>query len=165
MRKIFLLLLCLVSVFTLAGCGDKEISSASIVRDDARTGGSYSFVYDKKERLITIGGEGEVIQYSSANLAEGVDAGCRIGLKVTAPDEVSDLEDATLEMNGVNYSSGDFLEEINGQKQRFFVIQPLVSEEDKEIGFSVKWQNGTKKQQYKIVIAPGTKFMGGTETN
>ncbi len=161
--RLFVLFLCVVSAVCLSGCGDKELSSAKIERDDARTGGSYSFVYDKKERIITIGGEGEVIQYSSENLAEGVAAGCRIGLKVSAPDDAQDVEDATLEMNGVSYSSGDFLEVINGKKQRFFVIQPLVSEEDKDIGFSVKWQDGTKRQHYKIKIVDGTKFMGHTQ--
>lgn len=161
MKKLkgLLVFLCLTCVLLSAGCGDKELPSAKIVRDDQRTGGSLSFVYDSRDRVVYIGGEDEVIQYSTANEEKGYGEGTRIGLKVTAPDEDLDLENATLEMHGINYSSGDFLETINGQKQRFFNIYPLVSKDDKEIYFTVKWQDGTKKQEYKIVVVDGTKFM------
>ena len=149
---------CFVSIFALSGC-DKDVSSAQIVRDDARTGGSLSFVYDQKERMVFFGGEDEVVQYSSADETKNLDEGCRVGLKVSAPSDVTNVENATLEMNGINYSSADFLESVNGQKQRFFNVYPSVSKEDKEVGFAVKWQDGTKKQKYKIKIEKGTKFM------
>lgn len=145
--------------FISFGCGSKELDSASIVRDNLRTGGSLSFVYDKSQRVVYVGGEDEVVQFSEADESKGLSEGCRIGLKVTAPDENLDLETATLEMNGVNYSSGNFLETINGQKQRFFNLYPLVSKEDDEIKFSVTWQDGTKQQDYKIIMVSGTKYM------
>ncbi len=163
MKKIFkfvlIFVLCVFPTLFLGGCGGKELSSATITRDDARTGGSLSFVYDKNLRTIQIGGEGEVVQYSSENLGKGIEEGCRVGLKVTAPDESLNLENATLEMNGVHYSSGDFLETINGQKQRFFNIYPLVSENDEKIKFIVCWEDGTKEQEYEIIIMDGTRFM------
>lgn len=157
--RFFTLFICFCAVFTLVGCGEKELASAKITRDDQRTGGSYSFVYDSHLRTVTIGGEGEVIQYSQANIAEGLEEGTRIGLKITAPDENLDLSTATLEMNGVHYASKDFLEVINGQRQRFFTIQPLVSEVDKELKLVICWADGAKEQEYKIVVADGTKFM------
>ena len=159
--KVLVVLLCLMMIFPFIsfGCGSKEIDSASIVRDDLRTGGSLSFVYDKSQRVVYVGGEDEVVQFSEADESKGLSEGCRIGLKVTAPDENLDLETATLEMNGVNYSSGNFLETINGQKQRFFNLYPLVSKEDDEIKFSVTWQDGTKQQDYKIIMVSGTKYM------
>lgn len=159
--KVLVVLLCLMMIFPFIsfGCGSKEIDSASIVRDDLRTGGSLSFVYDKSQRVVYVGGEDEVVQFSEADESKGLSEGCRIGLKVTAPDEKLDLETATLEMNGVNYSSGNFLETINGQKQRFFNLYPLVSKEDDEIKFSVTWQDGTKQQDYKIIMVSGTKYM------
>lgn len=135
------------------------MDSASIVRDDLRTGGSLSFVYDKSQRVIYIGGEDEIVQFSEADETKGLAEGCRIGLKVTAPNENIDLNTATLEMNGINYSSGNFLETINGQKQRFFNIYPIVSKEDDTIKFSITWQDGTKEQEYKIVMVSGTKYM------
>lgn len=146
-------------IFCLNGCGLNEIESAKITRDDVRTGGSLSFVYDKKDRVVYIGGESDVIQYSSEDETKNLQAGNRVGLKVTAPDEAIDVENATLEMNGVNYASGDFLELINGQKQRFFVIQPTFSKEVDEMKFSITWDDKTKKQEYKIEIIDGTKFM------
>lgn len=157
--KFFVIGLCLFSSILLCGCGDKELPSAKITRDDARTGGSLSFVYDKVQRTIHIGGEGEVVQFSSKDDGKGFDEGTRVGLKVTAPDESLDLTDATLEMNGVNYASGDFLESINGQKQRFFNLYPHVSKEDMQVKFYVTWGSGTKKQEYTIIIVDGTKFM------
>ena len=159
--KVLVVLLCLMMIFPFIsfGCGSKELDSASIVRDDLRTGGSLSFVYDKNQRVAYVGGEDEVVQFSEADESKGLSEGCRIGLKVTAPGENLDLETATLEMNGVNYSSGNFLETINGQKQRFFNLYPLVSKEDDEIKFSVTWQDGTKQQDYKIIMVSGTKYM------
>lgn len=156
--KILFVFVCLFATLALAGCGDVELESATITRDDARTGGSLSFVYDSKERTIHIGGEGEVVQYSSADESKGISEGCRVGLKVTAPDESLDISDATLEMNGVKYASGDFLETVNGQKQRFFNIYPLVSEDDMQVNFIVKWADGTAKQEYKVIIVEGTSF-------
>ena len=128
-------------------------------RDDARVGGSLSFVYDQKERLVTVGGKDEVVQYYDADEIKKLDAGCRIGLKVTAPDENLNVENAVLEMNGVVYSSGEFLENVDGQKQRFFNIYPVVSKEVPSVSFSIKWQDGTKKQTYKMVVENGTKFL------
>lgn len=157
--KVFVVFICLFTVFLSAGCGGRDLPPAKITRDDARTGGSLSFVYDKNLKTIYVGGEEEVVQYSSANEEKNLSEGCRIGLKVVAPDVELDVSNATLEMNGVNYSSGDFLEIINGQKQRFFNIYPLVSKEDEEIKFCITWEEGAKKQEYKIVLATGTKFM------
>lgn len=157
--RILVVFMCLISCLALCGCGDKELGSAKIVRDDARTGGSLSFVYDAKQRQIYIGGVDEVVQFSAADEVRGLSAGCRVGLKVTAPDENLNVENATLEMNGVKYASGEFLESVNGQKQRFFNIYPIVSKNDKEIKFTVSWADGTKKQAYKIVVVDGTKFM------
>ncbi|MBP3431476.1 MAG: hypothetical protein J6K39_01295 [Clostridia bacterium] len=157
--KIGLLILCIFSSICLAGCGDVELEAATIVRDDARTGGSLSFVYDKNQRMIYFGGTEEVVQYSGADESRGMEEGCRVGLRVTAPNESLDLETATLEMNGIHYSSSQFLENINGQPQRFFSIYPIVNKEDEEIMFKVKWSDGTKEQEYKIVVVKGTKFM------
>ena len=53
----------------------------------------------------------------------------------------------------------DFLEEINGQKQKFFNIYPLVSKEDTKVEFSIKWQDKTKKQSYLLIVQEGTKFL------
>lgn len=161
MKKIkkIAIFVCLLSIFCCAGCGGKELPSAKITRDDARTGGSLSFVYDQNSRMIYVGGQDEIVQFSSADEARNLGEGCRIGLKVTAPDEKLDVSTATLEMNGINYSSGDFLEVVNGQKQRFFNLYPLVSKEDEKIIFSITWQEGTEKQIYTIEIIDGTKFM------
>lgn len=157
--KIFIIVLCVTATLTCFGCGAKKLDSAKIVRDEARTGGSLSFVYDKNQRKVYVGGEDEVFQYSFEDLSRGLSEGCRFGIKVTAPDEMLDLEKATLEINGVNYSSGDFLEKINGEKQRFFNFYPLFSKDNMKLKFAVIWQDGTKKQEYKIIVVDGTRFM------
>lgn len=144
------LLICLI---ILSGCGGRELNSAKILRDDVRTGGSLSFVYDSNQRTVFIGDEGEVVQYSVGDDNEGN----RVGIKVIAPDEKLNLDNASLKMNGVNYSN--FLEVINGQKQRFFNLYPIFNEKQKTTSFSVKWSDNTKEQTYKLVIVEGTKFM------
>jgi len=156
----FVVLMLLVGVSLLSfGCGKKEVDSATITRDDARVGGSLSFVYNKDTRKVHIGGDGEVIQYSLANDTLGFDDGCRVGLKITAPDEKVDLKTASLKMNDVRYAMGDFLEQINGQPQRFFTIYPSFTEEDREVELTIVWGDKIKKQDYKIIIEKGTKFM------
>lgn len=156
--KFFVFFMCFVSVFCLAGC-NQELSAAKITRDDARTGGSLSFVYDAAQRTVFVGGQDEVVQFSSADEAKNLTEGNRIGIKVTAPDEKLDLSTATLKMNDVTYSSGDFLESVNDQKQRFFNIYPMFSKEDTEVLFSITWQEGTCEQEYKIIVVEGTKFL------
>ena len=58
MRKKFLCLLLIFSTLILSGCFAKEISSAEILRDEAKVGGSLSCVYNQKDRCVYIGGEG-----------------------------------------------------------------------------------------------------------
>ena len=148
----FLMVLCTF------GCG-KSVSSAKIVRDDLRVGGTLSFVYDKNSREIFVGGEDEVFQYSAKNEEKGFDEGNRFGLKVIAPDEKFDLKNAKLEMGGVSYLSEDFLEVIDGQIQRFFYIYPSFSKDNRKVTFAIVWDDKTQKQEYKIIVVDGTRFM------
>lgn len=141
------------------GCGKKAVEPASISRDDARVGGSLSFVYNKDKREIRVGGEGEVVQYSSKNDSLGFEEGCRIGLKITAPDGDFDLTTASLKMNDIRYSMGDFLSQVNGKPQRVFTIYPKVSKEDDCVKFYINWSDKTKGQDYKLIVEKGTKFM------
>lgn len=157
-RNVVLLSLVLLTIFSF-GCGSKEVESAVITRDDARVGGSLSFVYNKDTRKIYVGGDGEVVQYSSANDTLGFEEGCRVGLKITAPNEELDLTTATFEMNDIKYSMGNFLEMVNGQPQRYFTVYPKVSKEDDTVEMSITWQEKTKRQDYKLIIVEGTKFM------
>ena len=149
--------MCFFMVFCLFGCG-KSVESASILRDDEKVGGSLSFVYDKEERLISIGGDGEVLQYSAANIEKGYDEGNRVGIKVVAPDIAFNLESSKLKMNDRTYSVGEFYQTINGQKQRFFNLYPIFSEDDKEVFFSIVWDKGIEEQKYKMKIVDGTIF-------
>lgn len=149
--------MCFLMIFCLFGCG-KDVESAKISRDDERVGGSLSFVYDKKERLISVGGEGEVLQYSDGNIEKGYAEGNRVGLKVTCPDVDFNLENSKLMMNGRTYSVGDFYQTVDGQKQRFFNIYPAFSQDDRVVFFSVVWDSNIKEQKYKIEIVDGTIF-------
>ena len=161
LRKIALGM-CFLMVFCLFGCG-KNIESAKISRDDERVGGSLSFVYDKKERLISVGGDGEILQYCAANIEKGYDEGNRVGIKVVAPDVDFNLENSKLKMNGRTYAMGEFYQTVDGQKQRFFNLYPIFSEDDKEACFSVVWDKGIEEQKYKVKIADGTVFAQKSE--
>ena len=146
-------------VFCLFGC-QKTMSTATILRDDARVGGSLSFVFDKNLHTAYVGGDGEFVQFSQSNAEKGFDAGYRVGLKVVAPSEKINFDNSKLEINGVKYVLGSFLETINEEKQGFFNLYPEFSKEDREVNFSIKWDDGIKKQEYKIILAEGTGFAG-----
>lgn len=158
-KKIFVLVWLCLGMMCLYGCGTKKLDNASIVRDEARVGGSLSFVYDKGKSVVYLGGENEVVQFSAKDESRNLEAGNRIGIKVVAPDEKLDFEGASLEMNGITYSAKEFLETVGGNVQRFFYIYPYFSKDDDVVRFCVKWQDGVKEQCYKLVVVEGTKFM------
>ena len=156
MNKVLLIFLILLSIVSTA-CGTKIYSSATITRDEANTGGDISFIYDEHTKNIYFGGEGEYLQYYSADEVKGLDAGYRVGIKVTAPGEVKNLDDTVLEMNGNKYN--DIFEKIENQPQNYFYIYPTFSEETKEINFKITWTQMSKPQKYKVILNEKTKFL------
>ncbi len=161
MKKVLLIFLILLSIVSTA-CGTKIYSSATITRDEANTGGDISFIYDEHTKNIYFGGEGEYLQYYSADEVKGLDAGYRVGIKVTAPGEVKNLDDTVLEMNGNKYN--DIFEKIENQPQNYFYIYPTFSEKTKEINFKITWTQMSKPQKYKVVLNEKTKFLESEQT-
>ena len=156
MKKVLLIFLILLSIVSTA-CGTKIYSSATITRDEANTGGDISFIYDEHTKNIYFGGEGEYLQCYSADEVKGLDAGYRVGIKVIAPSEVKNLEDAVLEINGNKYN--DFFEKIESQPQNYFYIYPTFNEKTKEINFKITWTQMSKPQKYKVILNEKTKFL------
>lgn len=152
--KVKICLILVLCVLVLCGCEEK-MSSASITRDEAKTGGSLSFVYDMHDRTIYIGGEGEFVQYTAENISKGIESGNVIGLKIEAPNEVENVSETVVEMNGKVYK--DLAVEINGNEQRFFYFYPDLQSED--LTFSIDWNERLKGQNYKLVLVKGTKFL------
>ncbi len=148
--------LILCSILSFSGCG-KEVSSAKITRDDEFVGGNLTFVYDEKLREISVGGEGEFIQFYDKDLARNWEAGNRIGLKIIAPKEIDDHAKTTIEIDGVTFV--DMFVKIDGQRQDFFNIYPIVTEKTKEINFKICWNESVNAQNYKIKIMSGTKLL------
>ena len=159
--KRFLVIILVFVTLLCAGCSSKEYSSAIITRDEANTGGDLSFVYDSHDRYVYFGGEGEYIQFYSANEVSGLEEGYRVGIKVTAPNEVKNLEDAVLEINGNKYN--DFFEKIESQPQNYFYIYPIFNEKTKEVNFKITWTQTSKPQKYKVILNEKTNFLGSEE--
>ena len=157
MKKVLLIFLILLSIVSTA-CGTKIYSSATITRDEANTGGDISFIYDEHTKNIYFGGEGEYLQYYSADEVKGLDEGYRVGIKVIAPSEVKNLEDAVLEINGNKYN--DFFEKIESQPQNYFYIYPTFNENTKEVNFKITWNQSSKTQKYKVILNEKTNFLG-----
>lgn len=160
MKKVLLIFLILLSIVSTA-CGTKIYSSATITRDEANTGGDLSFVYDSHDRCVYFGGEGEYIQFYSANEVSGLEEGYRVGIKMIAPSEVKKLEDAVLEINGNKYN--DFFEKIESQPQNYFYIYPTFNENTKEVNFKITWNQTSKPQSYKIILNEKTNFLKSEE--
>ncbi len=158
MKKYLICFLLLITLFA-SGCGAESYPSAIITRDEANTGGNLSFVYDSHDRCVYFGGEGEYIQFYSGDEVKGLDEGYRVGIKVTAPNDVESVEGATLEVNGASYT--DFLEKVEGQEQNYFYIYPIFSEKTRETNFNITWNKNAKPQIYKIILKKQTNFLKG----
>ena len=156
MKKIVFCFLILLTLFT-AGCGAKECPSAIITRDEAHTGGNLSFVYDANDKKVYVGGEGEFLQFSSADEVKDLEEGYRVGIKVSAPSGVEGFESASLEVNGVTY--GDFWEKIEGQDGRYFYLYPTFSEKVKKSSFTLTYNKNCKPQKYTIYLNDKTNFL------
>ena len=154
--------LCLILAFCVifAGCG-KEYSYGKVERDSALTGGNLTFVYDEATHTATFGGEGETIAYYSAQAGLGQVAGNRIGFKIYAPCEVTDYSKAKLNFQGEEITGGGFMQTVYGQVMNYFVLTPVVSEDNRQLEVKVAWTQDAEAQVYTIKVADGTKFVAG----
>lgn len=141
----------------ITGCG-REYSYTKIERDDARTGGNLTFVYDETTHTATFGGQGEVIAYYSENPALGTASGNRIGFKIYAPCDINDYSKAKLSFQGSEYTGGSFMQTVYDQRMNYFVLTPVVSEDNRDLKVKISWTNEAKEQEYYIKIADGTIF-------
>ena len=88
----------------------------------------------------------------------GLQSGNRIGVKIYAPDEITDYSKAELDFEGMQYTSGSFMSKVYDQTQNYFVLKPLVSEDVTSLEIRVTWTPDSATQTYIIKIAEGTKF-------
>lgn len=155
-------LVCLISILLIfmcavSGCG-KEFSYGKIERDTSLTGGNLSFVYDEMTHTATFGGEGEVVAYYPADAALGREKGNRIGFKIYAPCECSDFSKAKLSFQGSEYTGGTFMQTVYENNMNYFVLTPLVDENNRDLTVSVTWEQNSQTQTYHIKVADGTLF-------
>lgn len=141
----------------LSACNNNnetELSYGTVSRDPSQVGGAdVSFVYDSSTHTATFGGEGQQINYYSADVNLGRTEGNRVGIQITAPESVKDLSKATLTYNGTTYENGSFLDGDN-----YVWVYPLVNENLKTQTIKIRWQEKTKEQVYTVKIADGTTF-------
>ncbi len=158
MKKLLcLIFLCLALILT--GC-NQTLPLANCTRDSENIGGSISFKYNKSTGEIFIGGENEQIQYYEKNIARGwQEGGNRIGLKFVAPSMVKEYETGSISIQGKTISSGDFYQEVNGQKTGEAIIYPLIKNIEEVIEIKITWQDGSEEQVYKVIIKEGTQLM------
>ncbi len=159
MRRFSILILgfviALASVFS--GCGT-QLTYGKVERDAQLTGGSLSFFYDEQTHTAVFGKEGEVVAYYPEDTQLNRTAGNRVGVKIYAPSEIKDYSKAKLEFEGVTYSGGSFMATVYNQVQNYFVLTPLVSEQNRVLSVKVTWSQDSEAQTYIIKIADGTKF-------
>ena len=156
-KRFLMIILLLILLLSPYGCG-RELTYGAVERDSALTGGDLSFVYDKQSHTATFGGEGEVVSYYVGDEDLGIKSGNRIGVKIYAPDEITDYSKAELDFEGMQYTSGSFMSKVYDQTQNYFVLKPLVSEDVTSLEIRVTWTQDSAAQTYIIKIAEGTKF-------
>lgn len=158
MKKLLCLILLTLTIF-LSGC-NQTLPFANCTRDSENIGGSISVEYNKSTGEIFIGGENQQIQYYEANIARGwQEGGNRVGLKFTAPSKVKEYETGSVSLQGKTITSGDFYQEVNGQKTGIAFVYPLIKNVDEEIEIKITWQDGSEEQVYKLIIKEGTRLM------
>lgn len=156
-KSVLLVILLFVIIFSPYGCG-RELAYGAVERDSSLTGGDLSFVYDKQSHTATFGGEGEVVSYYVGDEDLGIKSGNRIGVKIYAPDEITDYSKAKLEFEGMQYTSGSFMSKVYDKVQNYFILKPIVSENINTLEVKVSWTQDSAAQTYIIKIAEGTKF-------
>ena len=109
MRKLSLLIF-IICVGFIAGCGGKSFVQPKLSRDVYNTGGNISFYYDNITNAAIFGGNGEIIQYYEPDVAKGwEEGGNRIGIQIVLPNSVKDASSGSAELNGKDYTSKDYL--------------------------------------------------------
>lgn len=153
--------LALLSI-ALVACGcNKDTMYASITRTPDNTGGSaLSFSYDEDSRTAWFGGDGETVEYYSEDVAIGRVAGNRVGITITAPDDIKDFDGFKLTIYDDKIYEG--LDENEKPKafdgDNYMYIYPLVSETQKSVSIKIKWNKNTSEQEYMVKIKDGTNF-------
>ena len=151
--------MCFLTIFIVSGCGNKKIDYAKLERDPENIGGTLTFVYDEQTHTAYFGGENQVVQYYKEDIKNGYTPGCKVGIKIIAPSSLQDYSKSTLEINGIKYEEGSFLETVDEKLQNFAYIYPTVSPDANNIKFKIKWGEKIKEQCYEVIIKKGTLFM------
>ena len=159
MKRVLISCFIFICLFVISAC-QQDLPYQKLSRDDEMTGGSLTFVYDNESHTGFFGGEGEIVQFYNADIAKGwKEDGCRVGVSLTAPSEVTDYESGSLWVDGEKIQGGEFYQTVGENKVGRVVLTPLVSEEKREIEIKVEWSDGIPEQVYKIQIKDGTQFM------
>jgi len=148
------LLLCSAMLFV--GCTEKvELPYSILERDPAKIGGeNLTYSYDAHERILTVGGKGETIDFYTVNDSIGrTQAGNYIGVRIDAPESITDFKESEIEYDGKIARNGEFLVGKN-----YTVLRLKVTEREKDFEIKIKWQKNAKVQKYKVHIAEGTEL-------
>ena len=136
--------LALLSLMLVAcGCSKNMEPYATVTRTPDNTGGAnLSFSYNTDTHTAWFGGEGETIDYYAENVGIGRSAGNRVGITITAPEEITTFDGFKLTIyedkvyEGLNDNGkptafdGENYCEINIAKQReLFVFIYKIQEE------------------------------------
>lgn len=154
--------LALLSIVLVAcGCNKDTTAYATITRTPDNTGGiDVSFSYDSENHIALFGGEGETIAYYTEDTAIGRVAGNRVGITITAPEEITSYDGFKLTIyedkvyEGLNDKG--LPKAFDGEN--YMYIYPLVSEEQKEVDIKIKWNNEVDEQTYTVKVKDGTTF-------
>jgi hypothetical protein len=154
--------LALLSLMLVAcGCSKNMEPYATVTRTPDNTGGSnLSFSYNTDTHTAWFGGEGETIDYYAENLSIGRSAGNRVGITITAPEEITTFDGFKLTIYDDKVYEGlnDNGKPTAFDGENYMYIYPLVSAEQKEVSIKIKWNNDTAEQEYFVKVKDGTSF-------
>lgn len=159
--KRFVLMILLLPLL-LYGCNTKSFDYQNVQRDNYNTGGNLTFVYDEISHTAYFGGEGEIVQFYTQDVAKGwKDEGCRIGVKILVPNEVDDFKSGNVIVGDEKLNLEEVVLQVD-DSVNYAVFQPIVSQQTRRLEIKITWQEGYQQQIYHIVIQDETIFMNKT---
>lgn len=147
---------------TLVACGNNNnMKYGTVTRTPDLTGGAdLSYSYDENTHTAWVGGENETIAYYAEDLSINRTAGNRVGVTITAPDDVTSFEGFKLTIYDDKVYEG--LDESGKPTafdgDNFMYIYPLVSSTQKSVSIKIKWNKDMEEQTYMVKIKDGTNF-------
>lgn len=159
MKKfVFILFVIFISSLLLYSCKNSEIDYGNMEQDNLFNG-NLSFYYDNLTHVGIFGSENEIIQFYQKDEINGLlNSGYRVGITITAPKSINDIESGYAIINNKEIKSNQYLIFANNVPigQAKFYIE--FDSDKKDAKIEIKWNENTQVQTYYVKLNDNVIF-------